>query len=66
MDDWIIVAIIVLIVAVAIGYMVKAKRSGAKCIGCSVGGCCSHKQDTATSCKCGCGSEESQEASSEH
>ena len=38
MDNILIIAIVVLIVGLAAGYVVKAKKSGRKCIGCP-GGC---------------------------
>ena len=39
MADFIIVAILLLIVGAAVRYIVKSKKSGAKCIGCPTGGC---------------------------
>lgn len=51
MMDFILIAVILLIVAAAAGYVIKAKKSGAKCIGCPVeGGCCSHHQSHTGSC----------------
>ena len=47
MDNLIIVAIIVLIVALAAFYVYKAKKSGRACIGCP-DSCNCHKKD------CGC------------
>ena len=37
--DWILIGAIALIVGAAVAYIVKAKRSGKKCIGCPEGGC---------------------------
>ena len=34
MSDFIVIAILVLVLGLAIGYIVRQKRSGAKCIGC--------------------------------
>ena len=34
MEDAIIIIVLVAILALAIGYVVKAKKRGAKCIGC--------------------------------
>ena len=51
MQDIIIVAVILVIVLLAGGYIYKAKKSGKKCIGCPDSGSCS-------SHSCGCGSEE--------
>ena len=55
MADIIIVAVVVVIVALAGRYIYKAKKNGAKCIGCSVGeGGCSGGYG----CGCsGCGTE---------
>lgn len=58
MADLIIIAIIAVIVGAAVRYIVKAKKSGAKCIGCPVEGCSSKNSNTGCSCGCG-GSEES-------
>lgn len=53
MVDFIIIAVLAAVVGVAIAYIVKAKKSGAKCIGCSAAGGCSHSN--ASGCGCGCG-----------
>lgn len=60
MGDWIALGVLLLIVIVAIVYVVRAKKSGKKCIGCPDGSCCpSTKAKTGTespcSCCCGCG-----------
>ena len=39
MTDLIVVAILAVVLGGAIRYLVKAKKSGAKCIGCSSGSC---------------------------
>ena len=41
MGDWIVLGIIVFLVVCAIWYLVKEKRKGNSCIGCSSAGCCS-------------------------
>ena len=52
MENLIIIALVAVILGLAIGYVVKAKKNGKKCIGCpSTGcscnggcsGCCGHK-----------------------
>ena len=58
MTDIILVAVIGAMVAAAAWYIIRAKRSGARCIGCSAGGCCSHAQSEASACSCGCGGQE--------
>jgi len=55
MTDFIIIAVIAVLVIAAGRYVYKAKKSGAKCIGCSVGSCCSGKEG---GCSCGCGEKE--------
>ncbi len=57
--DWIILAIVGIIVGCAVVYIVKAKKKGVKCIGCSAGGGChcshdDHKSGEEGSCCCGC------------
>lgn len=53
--DIIVLAVVLAIVGLAIGYIIKKKKSGAKCIGCPSGGCCPSKQDE--TCSCGCQTE---------
>ena len=48
MTDVIVVAVVAVIVGGALAYIIRAKRRGVRCIGCSSGGCCG----------CGCGSPE--------
>ncbi|MBQ4333106.1 MAG: FeoB-associated Cys-rich membrane protein [Clostridia bacterium] len=50
--DYIIVAVLLLVVGVAVWYVVKSKKSGKKCIGCP-DGCCPNRGD-GSSCTCGC------------
>lgn len=61
MTDFILVVILATILGAAIVYIVKAKKKGAKCIGCPVEGGCPHKQKH-TSCsstegQCSCHTE---------
>lgn len=49
--DYLILAIIVLILGSVIFYIRKAKKKGVKCIGCPDSGSCSGK---CHSCNCGC------------
>lgn len=52
MSDIIVIAIVVVLVGLAIGYIVRQKRSGARCIGCA------HSKSCGSSgCGCGCGEE---------
>ena len=51
MADFIIAGIVVLLIGAAIAYIVKAKKSGVKCIGCPNSGC-SHS-NTSSGCS-GC------------
>lgn len=55
MEDIIIIAIVLLVVCLAGGYIYKAKKSGKTCIGCPDGASCSGH---CSGCSCGCGSGE--------
>ena len=46
METWITIGVVVLIVGLAAGYVIKAKKSGKKCIGCPENGC--------KGCSCDC------------
>ena len=48
METVIAVVVVVAIVGLAVRYIYKAKKSGAKCIGCPDSGSC------ASGCSCGC------------
>lgn len=50
MTDLIVIAILVVVVGGAARYVYKAKKSGAKCIGCPDSGSCA----SANGCGCGC------------
>lgn len=50
----ILAVVIIAILALAITYIVKAKKNGQKCIGCPDSASCSAKADNSTSCCCGC------------
>ena len=54
MADFIAAAILLAAVGMAVAHIVKAKKSGVKCIGCPSGGCCSGKKDGSSGCGCGC------------
>lgn len=54
MTNIIIIAILLLIVSAAVAYIVKAKKNGARCIGCPAGGNCPGKNGGKASCTCGC------------
>lgn len=51
-DNIIPILIILLVVGGAVAYIIKAKKSGKKCIGCPDSSTCS---GTCASCSCGCG-----------
>ena len=46
MTDFIVLAILAVIITAAALYIYKAKKRGVKCIGCPAGGC--------KNCNCGC------------
>ena len=41
--DYILIGVIVLILSLAIIYIIRQKRKGVRCIGCSSSGCCHSK-----------------------
>ncbi len=57
MDSIAVIAIVVAIVALAVGYIVKAKKRGVKCVGCPSGGSCSCSGGCSCGGSCSCGSE---------
>ena len=57
MENYIIVAVVLLIVALAGAYVYKAKKSGKKCIGCPDSGSC---DGNCYCCSCGCGHAENE------
>ncbi len=66
MDNFIIVAVIAVIVGAALAYVIKAKKSGAKCIGCPDSKTCASKNASSGcsgNCNC-CSSCSSQESNS--
>lgn len=44
MQDIIVALILIVMIGAAARYIYKAKKSGAKCIGCSAAGCCTSKK----------------------
>lgn len=53
MKNIVITAILIIVLALSIGYIVKAQKSGAKCIGCPSSKDCGSKSSN-SSCNCGC------------
>ena len=53
MTDFIIIAVLLVIVGAAAAYVIRAKKAGQKCIGCPYSKTCASK-----ACGCGCGTEE--------
>lgn len=60
MTNAIIIAVVAVIFIAAMRYIYKAKKSGARCIGCSAGenGCCCCSGESSQGCSCGCGGKE--------
>ena len=54
MTDIIIIGILLIVIGGAVFYIVRAKKNGAKCIGCPAGGNCLSKNSGKSSCGCGC------------
>lgn len=66
LGNWIALGILIVILVAAIVYVVRAKKSGKKCIGCPDGACCPSKtkgnnadESSCSCCSCGCGCEQS-------
>lgn len=58
MTDIIIIAIVAVIIGAAVTYIVKAKKSGAKCIGCPSAKICASASKSSTCGSCsGCSGE---------
>lgn len=51
MINFILLAIILLIVGAAVAYIVKEKKRGVRCVGCSMSGACSGKCAGASGCR---------------
>ena len=61
MTDYILLAIIVVIIGAAVAYIIREKKRGTKCIGCPNGGACSgHCSGCNGSCGCDTDETESQ------
>ncbi len=50
MDNFIIVAVLAVIIGAALAYVIKAKKRGVKCIGCPDGAKCSGNCSCCSSC----------------
>ncbi len=53
MENAILIVVLVAVIGGAVAYIVKAKRNGVKCIGCSAGGNCGRKKDAPMQGGCG-------------
>lgn len=49
MENFVVAAIVLLMIAIAVIYIVRQKKKGAKCVGCPMGGQCASK------CQCSSG-----------
>lgn len=52
MIDVVLVLLLLLIIGGAVTYIVKAKKNGAKCIGCPASATCSGKNGGQSACHC--------------
>ena len=50
MADFIVLGIVLILVVAALFYIYKQKKSGAKCIGCSMSGTCASKSRGGCNC----------------
>lgn len=53
MADLIVAMLVLMIIAAAVAYIIRAKKKGARCIGCPAAGKCSGKSGAASECCCG-------------
>ena len=53
MENAILIVVLVVILGGAVAYIVKAKKNGVKCIGCSAGGSCGGKKGASLQDGCG-------------
>lgn len=58
MGNFVVAALLLILLGAAIAYIVKAKKDGVKCIGCPAGGSCSGHCGGDSGCGCGCHSDE--------
>ena len=58
MADIIIIAVIAVVVGIAVAYIIREKKRGVKCIGCSSAGTCARRHSGAPGCSCGCSGEQ--------
>ena len=52
MTNFILVIILLIILGAAITYIVKEKKKGAVCIGCSHAECCANRKNSDSDCGC--------------
>ena len=55
MENVILIIVLAVILGGAVAYIVRAKKRGAKCIGCPAAGSCGAKKGSCGGCSCGCG-----------
>lgn len=55
MIDFVVTAVVLLIVGLATSYIVREKKKGVKCIGCPDGATCGHACGGASGCSGNCG-----------
>ena len=54
MADFILVILLLLVIGTAVGYMIKSRKNGVKCIGCPSGCSCSHEDTGHCGKDCDC------------
>lgn len=52
MSNFIVVAVLMLVVGAAIAYIIKEKKKGTVCIGCPHAGTCANKHKETSGCGC--------------
>lgn len=51
--DWIVLTIILILIGCAVGYIIKSKKNGVKCIGCPSAGSCHSSKAPKEQTSCG-------------
>ena len=67
LTDWILIGVLVLVVGGAVAYIIKAKKSGQKCIGCPHSSSCGARTASG-GCggSCACCSKECKKSTADH
>ena len=60
MVDFIVIAVVLVIIGAAVVYIIREKKKGVTCIGCPAAGTCARSRNGGCSGGCSCGGEDAQ------